>query len=192
MCMRRYFIDLFVHLQVEFYLSNFTRMGDVVTAIGKIRYGGNVANQAAALDLARTSIFTSANGARLGDSFINSLVVVLTNNPSTNTAATLTASAALRQLGIGVVTVGIGSNLNLYELSAAASFPSANYSFTVAFSRGLTTLTDSIKRIICSGMETTRSFVLLHSFIYIPVMSSRGALVRWFPKLESRVSSLEV
>jgi len=138
-------------VQVEFYLNNYTTMGDVATAFTKIRYGGSAANQAAALNLALTSVFVTANGARLNDQFVNKLVVVLTDNPSTNTAATLAAASALRQAGIGVVTVGIGSNLNFYELSSVASYPFSNYSFTAARSMNLANLTDPIKRIICSG-----------------------------------------
>jgi hypothetical protein len=135
-------------------------MADVSTALGKIRYGGIAANQAAALRLARTAVFTSVNGARMTDSNVNRLVVVLTNNPSSNSTATLDEAAALRQAGVGVVTIGIGSNLNRYELTAAASYSPQNYSYTVQYSRNLDdTLADKIKRIICSGETNFKTFV---------------------------------
>ena len=143
-------VNLITH-QVEFFFNNYTTMFDIASALGRIRYGGNVANQAAALNLALSTIFTSSNGARLSDPTVNRVVVLLTSNPSTNTVATLAAATALNQAGIGVVTIGIGSYLNHYELSAAASYPFTSYYFVVAFSIDLSTITNNIKRIICSG-----------------------------------------
>lgn len=137
--------------QVEFYLNNYTTVGNIATALGKVRYNGHYPDQAAALRLARNVVFGAGNGARLADPSVQKLVVVVTNNPSTNATATLAEAAALRSAGIGVVTIGIGSHLNIYELTAAASYPFAKYSFTVPFSRNFSSVSDSVKRIICSG-----------------------------------------
>jgi len=120
-------------------------------AVRKVRYGGYAANLHIALSLARNSVFVASNGARLNDPSVTKLIVVITDNPSANKSATQRESELIRVAGIGVVTIGVGTYLDRYELSAIASYPYTDNMLTVSTVRNLTVLADRVKRIICGG-----------------------------------------
>ena len=141
-------------LQVGFYLNNYTRTVDVTSALGKLYYGGNEANLAAALRLVRSHVFTTHNGARVGDRQVAKLAVVFTENRSSNLTATLAEATATRKAGIGIVTVGIGTAVDPYELSAVASYPNYHTMFQADRLSNLSTVSDPIKRIICRGINS--------------------------------------
>jgi len=132
-------------------LSNYSRTVDTVGAVRKVRYGGYEANLHLALSLARNSVFVAANGARLSDPTVTKLIVVVTDNPSADKSATLREAALVRDAGIGLVTIGVGTYLDRYELSAVASFPYSRNMFTINTVRNLTEHSDKVKRIICGG-----------------------------------------
>ena len=92
------------------------------SAVRKVRYGGYEANLHLALALARNSVFVAANGARLNDASVTKLIVVITYNVSANKSATLREAQLIRDAGIGVVTIGVVTQLDRYELSAIASY----------------------------------------------------------------------
>ena len=96
-----------------------------------------------------------ANGARLKDPLVTKLIVVVTDNPSADKSATLRESELVRDAGIGLVTIGVGTYLDRYELSAVASYPYTRNMFTINTVRNLTIFTDPIKRIICGGPFNT-------------------------------------
>ena len=132
-------------------MSNYSRTVDTVGAVRKVRYGGYEANLHLALSLARNSVFVAANGARLSDPTVTKLIVVVTDNPSADKSATLREAALVRDAGIGLVTIGVGTYLDRYELSAVASFPYTRNTFTINTVRNLTAYSDPVKRIICGG-----------------------------------------
>lgn len=107
---------------IEFHFNNNMSVGEVAAAITRASYGGARANLADALRVLRTDIFNAANGHRT-DSNIASVAVVITDNLSTNTTATLIEAQRVIEAGIQVITVGIGTYINEYELSAVASYP---------------------------------------------------------------------
>ena len=136
---------------MDFHLSEYSRRVDVQTAVSDVRYGGSRSNLHLALPLARNSVFVAANGARLNDPSVTKLIVVITDNPSADHSATLREAELVRDAGIGVVTIGVGTYLNRYELSAIASFPYTRNMFIIDTVRNLTVFTDPVKRIICGG-----------------------------------------
>jgi len=136
---------------VDFYFNTYSRTVDAQTAVSKVRYGGYDANLHIALSLARNSVFVAANGARLNDPSVTKLIVVITDNPSANESATLREAELIRDAGIGLVTIGVGTYLDRYELSAVASYPYTKNMFITNTARTLTVFTDSVKRIICGG-----------------------------------------
>ena len=138
--------------QVDFHFSKYSRTVDVQTAVRKVRYGGYEANLHLALSLARNSVFVVANGARINDPSVTKLIVVITDNPSANKPATLHEAELIRDAGIGVVTIGVGTHLDRYELSAVASYPHTSNMFTINTAGNLTVFTDRVKRIICGGL----------------------------------------
>ena len=138
---------------MDFYFSNYSRTVEMQTAVSKVRYGGYQANLHVALSLARNTVFVAENGARLSNSSVTKLVVVITDNPSADKSATRREAELVRDAGIGVVTIGVGTYLDHYELSAVASYPYTKNMFTINTVRNLTVFTDRIKRIICGGLS---------------------------------------
>ena len=144
--------------QVDFYFNNYTETRDTTLAVKKVRYGGYETNLHLALSLARNSVFVAENGARLSDPAVTKLIVVVTDNPSANKSATLRESELVRSLGIGLVTIGVGTYLDRYELSAVASFPYIKNMFVINTVRNLSIFVDPVKRIICAGPSLSISF----------------------------------
>ena len=144
--------------QVDFYFSNYSSSWEVKSAVGKVRYGGYEANLHLALSLARNSVFVTENGARLGEASVSKLIVVVTDNPSVNKSATLREAELLRDAGIGLVTIGVGTYLDRYELSAVASYPYTDNMFVVNTVRRLSNFTEPVKRIICGGSYSSVHF----------------------------------
>jgi len=136
---------------VDFHFNEYNRTVNVQIAVSKVRYGGYDTNLHLALPLARNSIFVAANGARLNDQWVNKLVVIVTDNPSADPSATLREAELVRDAGIGVVTIGVGTYLNRHELSAVASFPYTRNMFIIDTVRNLSVFIEPVKRIICEG-----------------------------------------
>jgi len=136
---------------VEFYLNDYTRSMEVMGALRRMSYGGDQANLAAGLQLLRSQVFTATHGARLYDLGVARLAVIFTESRPTTLAATLAEAAATRRAGIGIVTVGIGSAVDLYDLSAVASYPHERTTFHAHRLGNLSDVSDPIKRIICRG-----------------------------------------
>jgi len=92
------------------------------------------------------------------------LIVVVTDNPSANKSATHLEAELVRDAGIGVVTIGIGTYLDRYELSAIASYPYTKNMFTVDTVRNLSIFIDPVKRIICGGPFNISALIIARSF----------------------------
>jgi len=137
---------------VAFYLNNYTRTDDLLTAISKIQYGGYPPNLSAALNTVGSDIFTTSNGARNDPSLLRLAVVFVTENPSSYRSSTLIEARALADMDIGIVTVGVGLFVDRQLLSTITSYPSNKNMFIVPSVRNVSHLADPIKRIICSGM----------------------------------------
>ena len=108
--------------KVEFYFNTYVSGSEIGRAIRQASYGGSKANLADALSVLRTDVFSAANGHRT-DPNITSVAVIITDNVSTNRTATLMEAQKARDAGINIVTLGIGTYLDEYELSAVASYP---------------------------------------------------------------------
>jgi len=122
-----------------------------MAAVRKVRYGGYDSNLHIALPVTLNSVFVADNGARINDPSVTKLVVIMTNNLWANKSATLLETQLIKDAGIGVVTIGIGTYLYPYELSVMASYPYTKNRFITTTARNLTDFTDPVKRIICGG-----------------------------------------
>jgi collagen type VI alpha len=120
--------------------------------ISRIAYGGSSPNLPAALHVVRTSVFNASNGARLGDSSVSRVAVVLiTETPPELVDATLAEAELTRLAGIDIVTVGIGSAVDQFVLSQISSYPYQNNMFQVNSLRNISSVVQPVKAVICSG-----------------------------------------
>ena len=136
---------------VEFYLNNYTSTANARNAIGKVTYGGFGTNLAQAMYLTRTQVFSTVNGARLNNPQVAKVAVIMVDYITDNTTATLIEADNMRKAGISVFVIGSGTILNMYELSAIASYPWKSNLITVTTARNLVNLTEPVKRFVCSG-----------------------------------------
>ena len=139
---------------IDFYLNNYTTSENLVDAIKKISYGGYGTNLAAALSLARNSVFTSQNGARNSANVAKNVIVIL-NYKSDNDSAALVEAELLRKAGVNIFSVGSGTILNIYELAALSNFPFTKNMAIVSTARNLISLSDTIKQFSCRGEIVT-------------------------------------
>jgi len=138
-----------------FYLNNYTSTAGLVAAVSKIRNGGYPPNLPAALATVRSDVFAPSNGARQEPSVLQLAVVFVTETLSRYRSSTLDEAWAASEMGIGIVTVGIGTFLDRQLLASITSYPSDKNLFIVLSVRNVSALVYPIKRIICSGTAQT-------------------------------------
>ena len=132
-------------------MNNYARTDDLVAALSNIRYGGSIPNLSSALAALRSDIFVASNGARESPSVLRLAVVFVTETPSIDRSSTLMEARAAADMGIGIVTIGIGTFVDRQLLSSITSYPSNKNMFVVSSVRNVTDLVDPVKRTICSG-----------------------------------------
>nr|KAG5688509.1 hypothetical protein BaRGS_011654 [Batillaria attramentaria] len=89
----------------------------LLRGIDNIQYMGGGTNTDTALNAMRTQMFSQQMGARPG---VPRVAVVITDGRSSNMASTIKEADAARQQNIGVVAVGVGSQVNDAELEGIA------------------------------------------------------------------------
>jgi len=89
---------------LNFYLTDFTDLRSLTTAIGNIQYLGGNTNTTGALRLMRTEIFNAANGDRPD---VPNVVILITDGIPTREVAGL-PDEVLRNKNIGTRIVGVG------------------------------------------------------------------------------------
>ena len=142
-----------------FYFNNYTTTADVEEAVNSIIYGSYRPNLGAALRAARSDVFTASNGARQDPSVLKLAVVFVTATPSTYRSETLSEARAAAEMGIGVVTVSVGSYVDRKLLYSVTTYPTGKNLFVVPSVRNVSGLVDPIKRIICSGTYSVIPYV---------------------------------
>jgi choice-of-anchor A domain-containing protein len=135
---------------LEFNLNAHNNLAGVTAAIdGTTKIGGGT-NIGSCIDLARTSLFTAANGDRADAA---NVLIVLTDGVSVP-ATTQAQIDAATTAGIEIIAIGIGSGINLAELQLIASNPDSEHLFLAAdFDAHLSELLASVTSIVCKGCD---------------------------------------
>lgn len=131
----------------EFGLNQYGAKSSLLTAIQQIGYLQGTTHTESALKFAREEMFTAADGAR---DDAKHYVIILTDGVSSNTNETIAQANMLKQQGVEVIAVGIGSNVNKEEINAMAS--DLNHVFTVSNFSALRTIREDIKKAACEGI----------------------------------------
>ena len=105
--------------EIIFHLDEHTTSRDVLNALN-LRYTGGKTNTAEALRVARTEMFTNANGDR---SDKPNIIILLTDGKSNNRDVTLLEALECRKDGIHIVSIGVGSSVGMSELQGITTDP---------------------------------------------------------------------
>jgi len=94
---------------LNFYLTNFTDVGSLTTAIRNIQYLGGNTNTTGGLRLMRTEVFNRANGDR---SDVPNVAILITDGIPTREVEQLPGEvASIKSLGIRIVGVGVSNQV---------------------------------------------------------------------------------
>ncbi|KAK3604612.1 hypothetical protein CHS0354_027465, partial [Potamilus streckersoni] len=102
----------------EFYLNSYPDKMDLISKLLTVAYSGGSTATYSGLQYAHNYQFSSTHGARANTTHI---AIVMTDGQSNDLSRTITEAHRLQQSGVKVVSVGIGSDLNQYELGNIAS-----------------------------------------------------------------------
>ncbi|XP_046571856.1 collagen alpha-4(VI) chain-like [Haliotis rubra] len=137
---------------IVFDLNAHTTKSSLQQAIASISYNGGNTYTDKALALARSSGFTSAHGARLG---ANRYVIVITDGESLLRTQTLSEATKLKNDGITVISIGVGSSVRQSELDGIAT--DKTHVFTVKDFTVLQTIHKEVQKKTCTdaGLSLT-------------------------------------
>jgi Mg-chelatase subunit ChlD len=105
---------------VEFYLNEYYNKTALKGRVEIIRYIGGETYTGPALRLLRTSMYNASNGDRPS---MTNKAVLITDGQSSNTDETLMEAVLAKNAGIQLIAVGVGLNMNQYELGMVVSSP---------------------------------------------------------------------
>ncbi|OWF38639.1 Collagen alpha-6(VI) chain [Mizuhopecten yessoensis] len=130
----------------EFYLNSFNNKLDIMTKLQNVSYRGSTTYTELGLQYARQFQFTSRHGARPN---ATKIAVVLTDGQSHSRPATLSEASRLKQIGVKIISVGIGTQVSQEEINGIAS--DSNHAFTVATFDALHTIQSELENTACGG-----------------------------------------
>ncbi|XP_046571858.1 collagen alpha-4(VI) chain-like isoform X2 [Haliotis rubra] len=128
----------------QFDLGRYKTRAEVIAGINDVRYhyGGTYTEKA--LEYVRTTSFTSGQGSR---SEATKIAIVLTDGQSNSVEKTKAEAQALHAAGIEVISIGIGSSVNVQELTNIAT--NVSYVFSVATFDALYTIQAELLQATC-------------------------------------------
>lgn len=140
-------------------LKQYTTGSSLATAVKSLTYPSGGTDTAAGLNHVRTALFSSTGGVRPTSSAVPRVLVVITDGASNNGPGTLQAAAALRNEGVIIVSVGVGSGPRVSELQGMAGDSGAVYSLSdfsalSDFVNGLAALTCNEPAAVKVGRQT--------------------------------------
>ncbi|KAL4217402.1 collagen [Mactra antiquata] len=166
------------------YLDDFHDKGDLLQAVGDIRYRMGLTNTFLAIAHARDFMFRKENGCREG---AERVIIVVTDGYSTNNESTLTEAAKSKDLGIKMIAVGVGYGIDMEELNGIASTHNGEkMAFTADNFDDLKNVVDKVTMSTCDVMqqdktdhddEKTKDCAMKPADIYIAIDSSSSVML---------------
>jgi len=123
---------------IDFNLTTYTTKQDVIWALQNVVFSFGVTNTPVALQTIQDVMFSAAAGARSNAQWI--ALIETDGNSNVNPQNTIPNAISLRLAGVYVITVSVGTDLNLYELIGIASRPINDTVFYVSSQVDLPTL----------------------------------------------------
>ncbi|XP_028390644.1 uncharacterized protein LOC114515560 [Dendronephthya gigantea] len=122
---------------------------DLYSAIDYIPYNGGGTNTHQALTRAYTDMFNAKNGSRF--SGIKKVLIVFTDGKSSGHV--YQPSKQLKDVGVVIYSIGIGSGIDLSELKTMASLPASDHVFLLSHFHKLSTLERNISYSACNDVH---------------------------------------
>ena len=120
----------------------------MVEAIKRTPYTHGKTNTAAALDYVTSVMFSADNGDRLNRA---NVIFIITDGRSNAKRATVTAARAAKKSGVHIIAMGVGDDVDRYELLAIASHPDAKTLIAVENYDRLEEFVESLSDQLCSS-----------------------------------------
>ncbi|XP_052816208.1 uncharacterized protein LOC128242861 isoform X2 [Mya arenaria] len=136
---------------LEFSLNAHQTRPDALKAIETMTYLGGGTNDADAFTFTGNQVLSQYKGAR-GN--VPRIAIMITDGGSANPQAAIAAADKLRQENVGIITVGVGNQVNQVELTNIADAPSSEYSFHVNSYGNLDSITDKLISQMCKVTKT--------------------------------------
>ena len=134
--------------ELQFDFKQFSTQKEVDAAISRIKYPGYRTKTGAALTMAADRLF---NDFRQG---VPRVLVVLTDGAANDDV--VRPSEVLRNAGVVIFSVGLGTHFRVAQLNAMASEPKTEHVFTVDFPQ-MDTIVTAMQKRLCKGMVLRRS-----------------------------------
>ena len=128
---------------LNFYLTNFTDVQSLRTAINNIRYLDENTNTTGGLRLMRTEIFNAANGDR--PDVPNVAILITDGNPTRDVPQLPGEVATIKNLGIRIIGVGVTNEVSSQHLGLCPSRRLADKLYEVC-NRSQTHFDESVRR----------------------------------------------
>jgi len=110
-----------------FDLNDYGNKADMLAAVDRIAYTAGGTNTHLALDMMTNVSFTAARGARPMNEAHPRIGIVLTDGESTLPSLTVEAAKRMHDANILAFAIGVGTSLDIVELTAIASEPTCTY-----------------------------------------------------------------
>ena len=139
-------------VQLEFNLNTYSSQQAVLTALSSIQYDsrGNT-NTGGAISLAAMQVFVPAGGVRPLAPDATRVCVVVTDGQSNVGPDVQIEADTLRQLGVRVIAIGVGSATDRQELESIASQPPSANVFELSAFDQFNTVLQNIQDAACAG-----------------------------------------
>ena len=133
---------------VRFFLNKYSDSLDIVGELMAMRRQSGGTNTAQALQITREKVLDLLNGARYG---VLQVVIVITDGKSGDTPATLEQAIFLRNRGVAVFSIGVGTNLDIEELKGIAGDEHVERVYSVDSFDNLVSINDQLIKATCDG-----------------------------------------
>lgn len=138
-----------------FYLNTYSQLQDISEAILRVTYSGGRTNIASAFERVRTDVLNGNNGDRTN---VENLVLLFTDGGANiRSEDTVPEAIRLRVGGTRVVTMSVGQQIDVLEMMAVASSPSANHVITTSSFSSMNNMISNFVDASCNSFDDCRN-----------------------------------
>lgn len=145
----------------QFFLNQYSTKSDIINAISGIPYRGGRSHTADAIRYVTQTTFNPIHGARGG---VPHVTVLVTNGGSTTPDITSVQAQTAKDNNVILYGVGVGSGVNMQELTSISSDPDSRYILKADSYGSLNPLSGALSTKICNGEYKAPIKIIYHVF----------------------------